>query len=139
MLGLIEHFEGKFPTWFAPEQVRILPISEKFSAEADVIAKRLAKARVGCRWTTQVTKLVLKFACADGPIYLAVLGAREVEENSVSVRHRDRGDLGSLPTNDFVNQILKDISTRFFNGRMSSRSIKYEFVLPDFLPRLPEP
>lgn len=111
---LIEHFEGKFPTWLAPEQVRILPISEKFSAEADVIAERLAEARVRVSVDHAGDKIGAKIRLArmDRIPYLAVLGAREVEENSVSVRHRDRGDLGSLPTNDFVNQILKDISTR---------------------------
>ena len=111
---LIEHFEGKFPTWLAPEQVRILPISEKFSAEADVIAERLAEARVRVSVDHAGDKIGAKIRLArmDRIPYLAVLGAREVEENSVSVRHRDRGDLGSLPTNDFVNQILKDISSR---------------------------
>ncbi|MGC6458750.1 MAG: threonine--tRNA ligase [Akkermansiaceae bacterium] len=111
---LIEHFEGKFPTWLAPEQVRILPISEKFSAEADVIAERLTEARVRVSVDHAGDKIGAKIRLArmDRIPYLAVLGAREVEENSVSVRHRDRGDLGSLPTNDFVNQILKDISSR---------------------------
>jgi threonyl-tRNA synthetase len=111
---LIEHFEGKFPTWLAPEQVRILPISEKFSAEADVIAERLAGegVRVSVDHAGDKIGAKIRLARMDRIPYLAVLGAREVEENSVSVRHRDRGDLGSLPTNDFVNQILQDISSR---------------------------
>ena len=111
---LIEHLEGKFPTWLAPEQVRILPISEKFSAEADVIAERLAGegVRVSVDHAGDKIGAKIRLARMDRIPYLAVLGAREVEENSVSVRHRDRGDLGSLPTNDFVNQILQDISSR---------------------------
>ena len=111
---LIEHFEGKFPTWLAPEQVRILPISEKYFTEADALADRLKEkgVRVSVDHAGDKIGAKIRLARIDRIPYLAILGAREVEENSVSVRHRDRGDLGSLPTNDFVNQILKDISSR---------------------------
>jgi threonyl-tRNA synthetase len=54
----------------------------------------------------------IRLARMDRIPYLAVLGAREVEENSVSVRHRDQGDLGSISTNDFVSKISQDISNR---------------------------
>lgn len=111
---LIEHFEGKFPTWLAPEQVRILPISEKYFTEADALADRLKEkgVRVSVDHAGDKIGAKIRLARIDRIPYLSILGAREVEENSVSVRHRDRGDLGSLPTNDFVNQILKDISSR---------------------------
>jgi threonyl-tRNA synthetase len=111
---LIEHFEGKFPTWLAPEQVRILPISEKFSAEADVVAAKLAEAgvRVSVDHASDKIGAKIRLARMDRVPYLGVLGAREAETDSVSVRHRDRGDLGSFSTDDFVNQILQDISSR---------------------------
>ncbi|MEJ6729799.1 MAG: threonine--tRNA ligase, partial [Akkermansiaceae bacterium] len=111
---LIEHFEGKFPVWLAPEQVRVLPISEKFTKEAEALVKSLADA--GARVTVDNTgdKIGAKIRLArmDRVPYLAVIGAREVEENSVSVRHRDQGDLGSIPTNDFVSRVQEDISSR---------------------------
>lgn len=111
---LIEHFEGKFPTWLAPEQVRILPISEKFSDEADVVAAKLAEVgvRVSVDHASDKIGAKIRLARIDRVPYLCVLGAREAENNSVSVRHRDRGDLGSFSTDDFVNQILQDISSR---------------------------
>jgi threonyl-tRNA synthetase len=111
---LIEHFEGKFPTWLAPEQVRILPISEKFTDEANAVAKKLADAGVRVTVDHAGDKIGAKIRLArmDRVPYLAVLGAREVEENSVSVRHRDQGDLGSISTNDFVSKISQDISSR---------------------------
>jgi threonyl-tRNA synthetase len=111
---LIEHFEGKFPTWLAPEQVRILPISEKFLTEADAIADRLAEegVRVSVDRADDKIGAKIRLARMDRVSYLGVLGAREVEENTISVRHRDRGELGSLSTDDFVNQILTDISSR---------------------------
>jgi len=111
---LIEHFEGKFPTWLAPEQVRVLPISEKFTAEAEALVKSLAEAgtRVKIDNTGDKIGAKIRLARMDRVPYLAVLGAKEVEENSVSVRHRDQGDLGSIPMNDFISKISQDISTR---------------------------
>jgi threonyl-tRNA synthetase len=111
---LIEHFEGKFPTWLAPEQVRILPISEKYSKEADKLKTELveAGARVSVDHAGDKIGAKIRLARMDRIPYLAVLGAREVEEKSVSVRHRDQGDLGSISTNDFVSKISQDISSR---------------------------
>ncbi|MDB4353890.1 threonine--tRNA ligase [Akkermansiaceae bacterium] len=111
---LIEHFEGKFPVWLAPEQVRVLPISEKFTKEAEELVQSLADAGVRVTLDNTGDKIGAKIRLArmDRVPYLAVLGAREVEENSVSVRHRDQGDLGSISTNDFVSRIQNDISNR---------------------------
>ena len=111
---LIEHFEGKFPTWLAPEQVRVLPISEKFTTEAEALVKSLADvgARVKIDNTGDKIGAKIRLARMDRVPYLAVIGAKEVEENSVSVRHRDQGDLGSIPMNDFISKISQDITTR---------------------------
>ncbi|MDB4500872.1 threonine--tRNA ligase [Akkermansiaceae bacterium] len=111
---LIEHFEGKFPTWLAPEQVRVLPISEKFSKEARVLVAQLteAGARVTIDEASDKIGAKIRLARMDRVPYIAVIGAREVEENSVSVRHRDQGDLGSISMNDFVSRIKEDISSR---------------------------
>ncbi|MEJ6723815.1 MAG: threonine--tRNA ligase [Akkermansiaceae bacterium] len=111
---LIEHFEGKFPVWLAPEQVRVLPISEKFTKEAESLVQLLADggARVAIDNTGDKIGAKIRLARMDRVPYLAVIGAREVEENSVSVRHRDQGDLGSISTNDFVSRVQNDISSR---------------------------
>ena len=111
---LIEHFEGKFPTWLAPEQVRVLPISEKFTVEAEALVKSLADigSRVSIDNSGDKIGAKIRLARMDRVPYLAVIGAKEVEENSVSVRHRDQGDLGSIPMNDFISKVSQDITTR---------------------------
>ena len=111
---LIEHFEGKFPTWLAPEQVRVLPISEKFTTEAEALVKSLADigSRVAIDNSGDKIGAKIRLARMDRVPYLAVIGAKEVEENSVSVRHRDQGDLGSIPMNDFISKISQDITNR---------------------------
>ena len=111
---LIEHFEGKFPVWLAPEQVRVLSISEKHNSYATEVLQRLADA--GVRASSDLTgdKIGAKIRRArlDRIPYMLVTGAREEESQSVSVRHRDREDLGSMTLNDFVGQVCEEIRNR---------------------------
>jgi len=111
---LIEHFEGKFPTWLAPEQVRVLPLSEKFLEPAEAAVARLAEAgvRVSIDRTADKLGAKIRLARLDRVPYMIVLGSREVEQNTVSVRHRDRDDLGAMPLDDFVGTICEEISNR---------------------------
>lgn len=111
---LIEHFEGKFPTWLAPEQVRVLPISDKFLTEAEEITAKLADAGVRVTLDRNSDKVGAKIRLArlDRVPYMLVLGAREVEEGTVSVRHRDREDLGSQPIDEFIGTICDEIANR---------------------------
>jgi len=111
---LIEHFEGKFPTWLAPEQVRVLPISEKHNAYGDEIAETLSSMGVRVAVDRKGDKIGAKIRLArlDRVPYMLVIGAREEESRSVSVRHRDRDDLGSRSLNDFVGQLHDEIQTR---------------------------
>jgi len=111
---LIEHFEGKFPVWLAPEQVRILPISEKYNEAAQEIVQRLANRGVRVTMDGAGDKIGAKIRLArmDRLPYLCVLGEREVAENTISVRHRDLGDLGSLPLDEFVERISDENSQR---------------------------
>ncbi|MGE9269915.1 MAG: threonine--tRNA ligase, partial [Verrucomicrobiales bacterium] len=111
---LIEHFEGKFPTWLAPEQVRVLPISDKFLEQAKEITAKLADCGVRVTLDRNSDKVGAKIRLArlDRVPYMLVLGAREVEEGTVSVRHRDREDLGSQPLDDFIGTIREEIATR---------------------------
>jgi threonyl-tRNA synthetase len=111
---LIEHFEGKFPTWLAPEQVRVLPISDKFLEAAEEAGKRLADAglRVSVDRTSDKVGAKIRLARLDRVPYMLVLGAREVEEGTVSVRHRDRDDLGTTTLDDFLGTIRAEVANR---------------------------
>ena len=111
---LIEHFEGKFPTWLSPEQVRVLPISDKVMDVA--AAHRAALAARGVRVTVDETpdKIGAKIRNArlDRVPYMLVLGQREAEEGTVSVRHRDNGDLGAMPFEQFADVVVREIAER---------------------------
>jgi threonyl-tRNA synthetase len=111
---LIEHFEGKFPTWLAPEQVRILPISEKTLEHAEAAAAKLAD--LGVRLTVDRTSdkigAKIRNARLDRVPYMLVIGQREAEEGTVSVRHRDKDDLGAKPLDAFIADITAEIAGR---------------------------
>ena len=111
---LIEHFEGKFPTWLSPEQVRVLPISEKFIEAAEEATRRLADAgvRVSLDRSSDKVGAKIRLARLERIPYMLVLGAREVEEGTVSVRHRERDDLGTMPLDDFIGTVCEEIAIR---------------------------
>lgn len=111
---LIEHFEGKFPTWLAPEQVRVLPISDKFLEAAEALTTQLAEAGVRVTLDSSSDKVGAKIRNTrlDRVPYMLVLGAKEVEEGTVSVRHRDKDDLGAKPVAEFVAEITAEIRER---------------------------
>ena len=111
---LIEHFEGKFPTWLAPEQVRVLPISEKTLDVAEAAAAKLAEAgvRVTMDRTSDKIGAKIRLARLDRVPYMLVIGAREAEEGTVAVRHRDKDDLGAVPLDEFIANITAEIASR---------------------------
>jgi threonyl-tRNA synthetase len=111
---LIEHFEGKFPTWLSPEQVRVLPISDKFLDAAEEVATKLAEAgvRVTVDHSSDKVGAKIRNTRLERVPYMLVLGAKEVEEGTVSVRHRDRDDLGAKPVADFIAEITEEIRER---------------------------
>ncbi|MDF1852774.1 MAG: threonine--tRNA ligase [Verrucomicrobiales bacterium] len=111
---LIEHFAGKFPTWLSPEQVRILPISEKFETPAQEAYERLRKAGVRVTVDTTAEKVGAKIRLAQLARipYMLIIGAKEQELNQVSVRHRDRGDEGSVGVEEFVEKLTAEIRSR---------------------------
>ncbi|SHJ23617.1 threonyl-tRNA synthetase [Rubritalea squalenifaciens DSM 18772] len=111
---LIEHFEGKFPTWLAPEQVRVLPLSDKFLEHGEAAAKVLADAGVRVTVDRAAEKLGAKIRLArlDRVPYMLVIGGQEAETNSVSVRHRDRENLGTQTLDEFVQNIREEINNR---------------------------
>jgi threonyl-tRNA synthetase len=111
---LIEHFEGKFPTWLAPEQVRVLPISEKTLEHAEAAAAKLADAGVRVTVDRSADKIGAKIRNSrlDRVPYMLVIGQREADEGSVSVRHRDKDDLGTQPLDTFLAEITSEIRDR---------------------------
>ncbi|MEI6676491.1 MAG: threonine--tRNA ligase [Verrucomicrobiota bacterium] len=111
---LIEHFEGKFPVWLAPEQVRVIPISEKTLAAAQAAAAQLADAgvRVAVDRSNDKIGAKIRLARLDRVPYIIVLGAREVEDGTVSIRHRDNEDLTTKPLAEFIAAIKEEIRSR---------------------------
>ncbi|MBL9155652.1 MAG: threonine--tRNA ligase [Verrucomicrobiales bacterium] len=111
---LIEHFAGKFPTWLSPEQVRVLPISEKFldfAGEVEAVLRE-AGVRVTVDRSDDKVGAKIRLAQLDKIPYMLVIGAREAESQEVSVRHRDRGDAGSSPVLAFRDQVVAEIRSR---------------------------
>ncbi len=111
---LIEHFEGKFPAWLAPEQVRVIPISEKTLEAAEAAAAKLADVgvRVAVDRTNEKVGAKIRNARLDRVPYMLVLGAKEVEEGTVSVRHRDNEDLATMTLEEFTEKITTEIRER---------------------------
>ena len=111
---LIEKYAGKFPTWLCPEQVRVLPISEKYVEYADKVAKELKANGVDVTVDSRAEKIGYKIreARMDRLPYMLVVGAQEEIDGTVSVRSRYAGDEGIKPLAEFVEQICKEIRTK---------------------------
>ncbi|MGN0329697.1 MAG: threonine--tRNA ligase [Kineothrix sp.] len=111
---LTEKYEGKFPTWLCPEQVRVLPISEKYEAYAKETEARLKENGVLATVDNRSEKIGFKIRearLAKLP-YMLVVGQKEEEDGTVSVRSRFAGDEGVMPLEEFMDRICKEIRTR---------------------------
>lgn len=111
---LIEHYAGKFPTWLCPEQVRVLPISEKYIDYANQVAAELKKNDVDVTVDNRAEKIGYKIreARLDKLPYMLVVGAQEEQDGTVSVRSRYEGNEGTKPLADFIDQICEEIRTK---------------------------
>ena len=111
---LIEHFEGAFPTWLAPEQVRVLPISEKFTNHAQERLNELLEigARASIDNSAEKIGAKIRLAQLDKVPYMLIVGANEIETNTISVRHRSRGDIGSVCPKEFISKFQEEVKTR---------------------------
>ncbi len=111
---LIEHFAGHFPTWLAPEQVRILTISEKVDDFADEIFAQLRAAGLRVTLNKDASKIGAKIRNAqlDKVPYMLVLGEKEAAANSVAVRHSKRGDIGVQSIADFITEVTAEVKER---------------------------
>ena len=111
---LIEHFAGAFPTWLAPVQVKVLPISDKYLDYAEKVTKELFDAGIRAEVDTRSEKIGYKIREAQTQKipYMLVVGQKEAEEGTVSVRSRFAGDEGSSTLDVFMDKIKKEIASR---------------------------
>ncbi len=111
---LIEKYAGAFPLWLAPEQVRVLPISERLLDKAGAITDQLKAAGLRAELDTRNEKMGYKIreAQVDKVPYMLVIGDKEAEAGVVSVRHRKEGDLGTMTLEAFLGKALTEIATK---------------------------
>lgn len=111
---LIEKYAGLFPTWLCPEQVRVIPISEKFHDYAAEVEAKLKDASIRCSVDQRSEKMGYKIreARLEKVPYMLVVGAKEQEEGLVSVRSRYLGDEGPRSLDDFIAAITEEIRTK---------------------------
>ncbi len=111
---LIEKYAGKFPTWLCPEQVRVLPISDKYMDYAQSVLAELKKNGIDATVDGRSEKIGYKIreARMDKLPYMLVVGGKEEEAGLVSVRSRFAGDEGQKPLADFINDICQEIRTK---------------------------
>jgi threonyl-tRNA synthetase len=111
---LIEHFAGAFPLWLAPEQVRVLSVSEKFEAYARGVQKRLAEDGLRASGDYRAEKIGAKIRDAQLALipYMFVVGGREVDAQAVAVRDRLEGDLGSMSVEAAVAKLQEEIRAK---------------------------
>ncbi len=111
---LIEKYAGKFPTWLCPEQVRVLPISDKYEEYADKVCAELKKNGVDAAVDNRSEKIGYKIreARMSRLPYMLVVGQQEEADGTVSVRSRFAGDEGVKPLADFIQAICEEIRTK---------------------------
>jgi threonyl-tRNA synthetase len=111
---LVEHYAGAFPTWLAPVQARVIPISEKHAEYARSVHARLRAARVRAELDDRNEKLGYRIREAQlhKVPYMLVVGERESQQGTVSVRHRTGDDAGAVPVDRVVADLAREIASR---------------------------
>ena len=112
---LTEHFAGKFPTWLAPTQVKVLPVSDKSMDYAKEVYEALREKMIRCELDTRNEKIGYKIREArqvDRVPYMLIIGAKEVETNTISVRDRDTDQTVTMKLDEFLDKLCKEIKER---------------------------
>jgi threonyl-tRNA synthetase len=111
---LLEHYAGKFPTWLAPLQVKVLPISDKFMDYANLVLQAMKKAGVRAEVDDRNEKIGKKIRDTElmKVPYMLVIGEKEMNEGKISIRRQGKGDLGSKDLSEFVSEISQEIFER---------------------------
>lgn len=119
---LIEKYAGKFPTWLCAEQVRVLPISDKYEEYAQSVCKALKKAGIDATVDSRSEKIGFKIreARLDKLPYMLVVGQQEEADNTVSVRSRFAGDEGAKSLDSFIADITEEIKNKTIRPEMPS-------------------
>lgn len=124
---LIEHFAAAFPLWLAPEQVRVLPLSEKSDDYAKEVCQRFAAA--GFRVTTDLRSAKVQAKIRDAQLelipYMLVVGPREAESGQVAVRDRIDGDLGAMPLEEALRRLTEEVQQRTIRQVAENKSAAF--------------
>lgn len=108
---LTEHFAGKFPLWLAPTQAKILLVSEKSAEYAEVVYKALQKAHIRCEMDSRNEKIgymIREAQLVDRVPYMVIIGQKEVETNTISIRNRDTAQTQTMTLEEFVCKITEE-------------------------------
>jgi threonyl-tRNA synthetase len=110
----IEHYAGAFPVWLSPVQVKVLPISDKLNAHAEKIVQELKEKNIRVELDDRSESIGKKIREAEMEKvpYMLIIGEKEVEAKSVSVRARNQKDLGSMSLDEFTTKIHDEIKNR---------------------------
>ena len=111
---LIEHFAGKFPVWLSPVQVKILAITERQTEYVKALAAKMKD--LGIRVETDLRNEKIGYKIREAQMekvpYMLVVGEKEAEAGLVAVRRRDKGDMGAIPADEFIQTVLSDIANK---------------------------
>lgn len=115
MAYIIEETKGRFPVWLAPLQVKVLPVSEKHIEYATKVYEALSEAGIRASLDDRSEKIGYKIREAqmeDRAPYMLILGAKEIEENNLSIRNRNTGETETMNLEDFIDKVCEEIRTR---------------------------
>jgi threonyl-tRNA synthetase len=120
---LIEHFAGAFPLWLAPEQIRVLPLSEKSDAYAKQVEKQFQAAgfRVGTDLRSAKVQAKIRDAQLDLIPYMAVVGPKEAQADAVALRDRLDGDLGAMPIEHALARLRQEVDQKTIRQIVTSK------------------
>ncbi|MCB2308297.1 threonine--tRNA ligase [Clostridium estertheticum] len=115
---LIEHFEGKFPTWLSPVQVKILPISELYNNYAEIVKNKLERSNIRVSLDCRAEKIGYKVreARIERLPYIIVIGEKEQNSESISLRSRKNGDEGNCSLEAFIASITQEIDDKMLDN-----------------------
>jgi threonyl-tRNA synthetase len=113
---LIEHFAGAFPLWLAPEQVRVMIVSQKFESYGREVLAKLQSAgiRAAGDWRPEKINAKIREAQLEMVPYMFIVGGREMQEGTVSVRDRLQGDLGPMSLDTAIEKLLQEIAQKVY-------------------------
>ena len=111
---LIEKYAGALPTWMAPVQAKVLPLSDKYNEYAEEVVTELRRRGIRVEIDTRTEKIGYKIreARLERTPYILVVGEKEAENREVSVRSRKNGDEGALKLDELVNRIVLEVANK---------------------------